>query len=75
MAKANTSSVDTGKGDKIAARGNQYKAAQKAGFNPKETNEKEQIINAKKGVNLTAKKEKAKKKAKLAKASKKKNKK
>ncbi len=75
MGRANTSSVDTGNGDKIAALGNQYKAAQKAGFNPKDKSEKEQVINAKKGVNLTAKKEKAKKKAKLAKASKKKNKK
>jgi hypothetical protein len=75
MGRANTSSVDTGNGDKIAALGNQYKAAQKAGFKPKETIEEEQIVNARKAANLKAKKEKAKKRAKLAKASKKKNKK
>jgi len=75
MAKANTSSVDTKNGDKIAAFGTQQKAAIKASFRPNDTEKKEQIVNARKAVNVDAKKAKAKKRAKMAKASRKKNKK
>jgi len=75
MAKANTSSVDTKNGDKIAAFGTQQKVAIKASFGPSNTEKKEQVINARKAVNIDAKKAKAKKRAKMAKASRKKNKK
>ncbi len=75
MAKANTSSVDTKNGDKIAAFGTQRTAAIKASFGPSNTEKKEQVINARKAMNVDAKKAKAKKRAQLAKASKKKNKK
>lgn len=73
--KKNTSSVDTKNGDKIAAFGTQRQAAVKAEFTPKSYEKDEQIVNAKKASNVAAKKEKAKRKAKLAKASRKKNKK
>lgn len=75
MAKANTSSVDTANGDRIAAFGTQQKAAMKAGFKPSEVQKKEQVVNAKKAENISAKKTKMKKRAKLAKISRKKNKK
>ncbi len=75
MAKANTSSVDTKNGDKIAAFGTQQKAAIKASFGPNDTEKKDQVINARKAGNVEAKKAKAKKRAKMAKDSKKKNKK
>ena len=75
MAKANTSSVDTKNGDKIAAFGTQQTAAIKASFGPNDTEKKDQVINARKASNVDAKKAKAKKRAKMAKASKKKNKK
>ncbi len=75
MARLNTSSVDTTKGDKIAARSKEKANAVKAGFEPDQDVKKEQVINARKGVNLDLKKAKAKKRAKLAKASRKKNKK
>ena len=75
MAKANTSSVDTKNGDKIAAFGTQQTASIKASFGPSDTEKKDQIINARKAGNVEAKRAKAKKRAKMAKASKKKNKK
>jgi len=75
MGSENKSSVDMKNGDKIAAFGTQQKAAMKAGFAPDSFEKKEQVVNAKKGSNVDAKKAKAKKRAKLAKASKKKNKK
>lgn len=74
MGRLNTSSVDTSKGDKIAAQGNQNKNAVKVAFS-QDKNKSEQVINARKGANLNLAKAKAKKKAKMAKASKKKNKK
>ncbi len=74
MGRENTSSVDTKNGDKIAAFGTQKLAAMRAGFGPSDTDKKEQVINARKEVNVDAKRAKAKKRAKLAKASKKKNK-
>ena len=60
--------------DKIAAKGNQNKNAVKVAFAQKSSQD-EQVVNARKGVNLDLAKKKAKKKAKMAKASKKKNKK
>ncbi len=73
MAKANTSSVKTIKAEKIAALGNENKNSVKVAFS-QERNQTKQVINARKGVNLELAKKKAKKKAKLAKASKRKNK-
>jgi len=73
MAKANTSSVKTIKAEKIAALGNENKNAVKVSFSQK--NQDEQVINARKGVNLQLSKKKSKKKAKMAKASRKRNKK
>lgn len=73
MAKANTSSVKTIKAEKIAALGNENKNAVKVAFS--QTTQEDQVINARKGANLQLAKKKAKKKAKMAKASKRKNKK
>jgi hypothetical protein len=75
MGRANNSSVDTTKGDRIAQKMNIYKNNLKAGFNPDAAEQKEQVVNARKGVNLEAQKAKKKKNAKLAKAAKRKNKK
>ncbi len=75
MGRVNTSSVDTTKGDKIAARSKEKTNAIKDGYTLDQKVKEEQVINARKGVNLELKKAKAKKKAKMAKASKKKNKK
>ena len=75
MGRANNSSVDTTKGDKLAKKMNEKRNALKAGFAPDGAEKKEQIINARKAVNVDAQKEKRKKNAKLAKAAKKKNKK
>ena len=75
MGRANNSSVDTTKGDKLAKRINSVRNTIKAGFEPEGLDKKEQIINAKKAANVDAQKEKRKRNAKLAKAAKKKNKK
>ena len=75
MGRANTSSIDTTNGDKIAQRMNIFKNNLKSGFTPNGTDKNEQVVNARKGANLEAQKAKKKKNAKLAKASKKKNKK
>ena len=74
MKEINCSKVNTKKGDKIAATGNQNKNAVKVAFLQK-NNQQEQVVNARKGANLELAKAKAKKKAKMIKASKKKNKK
>jgi len=74
MARLNTSSVDTTKGDKLAAFGTQHNAAVRASFKPNNTDKKEQTVNARKEGNVEAKKAKAKKRAKMAKASRKKTK-
>ena len=74
MAKSNTSSVKTIKAEKIAKNGNQNKNSVKVAFS-QDKNQEKQVINARKGVNLELAKKKAKKKAKMIKASKKKNKK
>ncbi len=59
--------------DKIAAKGNQNKNAVKVAFD-QEKNNQEQVVNARKSANLELAKKKAKKKAQMAKASKRKNK-
>ena len=74
MKELNCSKVNTKKADKLAATGNQNKNAVKVAFVQKQNQEK-QVINARKAVNLDLAKKKAKKKAKMIKASKKKNKK
>lgn len=74
MGRVNTSSIDTTKGDKIAAQINQNKNPERVSFS-QDKNKSEQVINARKGANLDLAKAKAKKKAKMAKASKRKNKK
>ena len=71
MSRKNTSSVDTTKGEKIAKKSNENKNAIPVAFNQKEV--ADQVINARKGANLELAKKKAKKKAKLAKASKRRN--
>lgn len=73
MSRKNTSSVDTTEGDKIAKRSREIKNAIPVSFDHKTADE--QVVNARKGANLALAKSKAKKKAKMAKASKKKNKK
>jgi hypothetical protein len=75
MASENLSSINMSSGDKIAAFGNKQKAGYKTEFNQDGAKKDKQIINATKGVNLAKKKANSKKKAKIAKASKKKNKK
>ena len=74
MKEINCSKVNTKKMDKLAAKGNQNKNAVKVAFN-QTNNQDEQIVNARKAVNLKLEKAKAKKKAKIIKASKKRNKK
>jgi len=72
MKEINCSKVNTKKMDKLAAKGNQNKNAVKVAFSQK-TAQDEQVVNARKGANLELAKKKAKKKAKLAKASKRRN--
>jgi len=74
MSRANTSSVDTENGFKIAHLGKQQKLATLAQFEGKNSNNSEQVINANKKATLNSAKSKAKRKAKLAKQSRKKNK-
>ena len=75
MGRANNSSVDTTKGDRLAKKMNEKRSILKAGFAPDSAEKKEQVINARKASNVDAQKEKRKKNAKLAKAAKNKNKK
>ena len=75
MGRANNSSVDTTKGDRLAKKMNEKRNILKAGFAPDAADKKEQIVNSKKAANVDAQKEKRKRNAKLAKAAKKKNKK
>ena len=72
MKEINCSKVNTKKMDKLAAKGNQNKNAVKVAFSQK--GQEDQVVNARKGANLELAKKKAKKKAKMAKASKRKNK-
>ncbi len=74
MSRENTSSVDMANGKKMAYFANQEKAVMRSEFNKSGKEVAKQVINAKKAPNLVSAKAKAKKKAKLAKASRKKNK-
>lgn len=74
MASANTSSIDTSNGDKLAYYAKSKQASEKSPHKGKENHE-DQVINARKKANLASIKAKARKKAKMAKASRKKNKK
>ena len=73
MKEINCSKVNTKNMDKIAAKGNQNKNAVKVAFD-QDKNKEEQVVNARKAVDLELAKKKAKKKAKMAKASKRRNK-
>ncbi len=70
----NNSSVNTKKSDKIVSRIKENKNAGEKDFS-QDKNNTEQVINARKKANLELAKKKAKKRAKMAKASRKKNKK
>lgn len=73
MAELNNCSVNTTKSDKIVSKIKESKNAGEKSFS-QDKNNKEQVINARKAANLDLAKKKAKKKAKMAKASRKKNK-
>ncbi|WP_072682651.1 hypothetical protein [Arcobacter sp. LA11] len=73
MSELNTSSVNTKKSNKLVSKIKEKKNAGEKGFS-QEKNNTEQVINARKKANLDLAKKKAKKKAKMAKASRKKNK-
>jgi hypothetical protein len=73
--KANTSSVDTKDGDKMASLAKQKINAMRAGYTPEEKSVDEQVVNARKAKHLDSAKAKARRKTKLANASRKKNKK
>ncbi len=75
MSRENTSSIDTTNGDKIARYGKQEQAVVRAQFQAKDKDIEKQVVNARKLSTLSACKVKAKRKAKLAKVSRKKNKK
>ncbi len=78
MSRENTSSVDMANGKKMAYLSSQEKVAIKREFQAKDINEdatQKQVINSRKLANLSNAKAKVKKRAKLAKASKKRNKK
>ncbi len=72
--KANVSSIDTTNGDKLAYYAKSQLLSEKSPHKGK-VSAKDQVINARKADNLAAIKAKARKKAKMAKASRKKNKK
>lgn len=74
MAELNNSSVNTKKSDKLVSKIKQNKNAGEKAFS-QERNNTEQVVNARKAFNKEIGKAKAKKKAKMAKASRKKNKK
>jgi len=76
MGRANTSSIDTNEGEKIAILGKQNRLADQANFQPNEKSKNENIVNSNKAKIISPnQKAKAKAKAKLAKAQRKKNKK
>ncbi len=74
MGRDNSSSIDSGNGEKLAYLANQQKRAMQGVFQAKERGGEKQVVNAKKAANLHAAKAKAKKKSKMAKASRKRNK-
>lgn len=73
MSELNNSSINTKKSNKIVSKIKQNKNAGEKNFS-QDKNNAEQVINARKSANLDLAKKKAKKKAKMAKASRKKNK-
>ncbi len=74
MSRENTSSVDMANGKKLAHFAKQEQVAMKAGFSKSSKDVVDQVVNARKLALLDKAKLKAKRKAKLAKASRKKNK-
>lgn len=74
MASANTSSIDTSNGDKLAYYAKSKQLSEKSPHQGQQERQ-EQIVNARKKAHLANAKAKARKKAKMAKASRKKNKK
>lgn len=75
MAKSlNTNSVKSVKSEKLAHTANQNKNSTRVGFS-QDRYDNEQVVNARKGITRSLSKDKAKKKSKMAKASRKKNKK
>jgi hypothetical protein len=75
MPQVSNASTNTKEGAKLAYLAGQNKINIKASFNPDEKDQNEQVVNARKAVNLAKKKAKSKAKAKMAKQSKRKNKK
>ncbi len=75
MGRANNSSIDTSDGVKIAMIGQQNKKAEQEKFQSKVGENKNPVTNGSKQSNLSNAKAKAKIKSKMAKASRKKNKK
>ncbi|RUM61822.1 MAG: hypothetical protein DSZ03_07900 [Sulfurimonas sp.] len=74
MGRDNSSSIDSGNGHKLAHLARQQRKAMHEAFQAKEDGQNGQVVNAKKAAHLDAAKAKAKKKAKMAKASRKRNK-
>ncbi len=56
MGRANNSSVDTTKGDRLAKKMNEKRNVLKAGFAPDGSEKKEQIVNARKAAKKKNKK-------------------
>jgi hypothetical protein len=75
MPQASNASTNTKEGAKLAYLAGQNRTNIKASFNPDEKDQNEQVVNAKKFVSLAKKKAKSKARAKMAKQSKRKNKK
>ncbi len=74
MGRDNSSSIDSGNGHKLAYLAGQQKKAVHGAFQAKQNVHDEQVVNANKVAHLSSAKAKAKKKAKLAKVSRKRNK-
>ncbi len=72
--KANVSSIDTTTGDKLAYYAKSILLSEKSPHKGKNADENAQVVNARKKANLSLNKAKAKRKAKMVKASRKKNK-
>ncbi len=73
MGRDNSSSIDSGNGHKLACLAGQYQKTIKGEFQAQQSAHDEQIVNARKAAHLSSAKAKARKKAKLAKASRKRN--
>jgi hypothetical protein len=75
MPQASNASTNTTDGAKLAYFAGQNRKNIKESFNPDEKDKSEQVVNSKKSANLSKKKAKSKARAKIAKQSKRKNKK